>query len=487
MLDAARPVSHRDTAQLYSRLVPLFLTAILVSACSYLVTTQKWSELIALLGACTLVILSYRPFLVLASLFAYLPFQSLLTDIFSPQAGWIAICKDILTVWALLVVLLRFAAGRPTKYSGGIAACLMVIASVAATYVLVAPDLLRAILALRGIALYPAIAVTVLYSLEGQKDLRNLLRVVVFVGVLTTVYGILQHSYAFDQTFRSSWSDLSLRELRFKLYGVTSTFPGRPDFGGYLVALTLLVWQVRLWKESIPGALAKALLLAGTLTCLAWTYSRTSWIALLVGVCVVLLLRNKVKAAAGVLIIGLLVIWFYTAHLAQTSDTTQDATTDYGSIVERHQVWKEAYGLVGMQPFGYGLGTVGGDLVIESPSRDLKPQQNLLLVTDNAYLKLLVQGGFPLCAVFLVFFALVIRLILILPKTMNDPWLRDVAIWASASSVALLAILCTVDYMEATTSIAIYWLAVGVLSWQISFAHPRDTRPVQASLRQKRP
>jgi O-antigen ligase len=485
MFSIARGHGCGGMTQLYDRLVIPLLTAILALASSYLVANQKWSELVALFVACSLMALSYRPFFVLSFLFAFLPFQSLLTDMFSAQAGWVAICKDIFVVWALVVVLLRIAAGRPTRRSGGIAPCLMVIASVAAIYVLVGPDLLRAVLALRGVALYPAIALTVMYCLEGPKDLRNLLRVVVFVGALTTIYGILQHYYAFDQTFRSSWSDLSLRQFRFESYGVTSTFPDRPDFGGYLVAVTLLIWQVRLWKTSIPGGLFRALLLAGTLTCLAWTYSRTSWIALLVGVSVVLLLRNRVKAAAGVLVIGVMVAWFYTAHFAQISETTQDATTDYGSVIERKQVWGEAFRLVGMHPLGYGLGTVGGDLVIETPGRDLKPQQNLLLVTDNAYLKLLVQGGFPLCAAFLVLFALVIRLIFILSQAVHDPWLKDVVIWASASFVALLAILCTVDYMEATTSVAIYWLAVGVLAWQISLAHPHRGRQFQLSLRKE--
>src|ERR1035437_858311 len=234
MLSATRPLGFRDTPLIYARVAPFLLTSVLILACSYLVTMQKWSELVALIAALSLMLLSYRPFFVLAFLFAYLPFQSLLTDVFSQQAGWVAICKDVAVVWALVVVFVRHVVGRPARYSGGIAPCFMVIASVAAIYVLVAPDLLRAILALRGVALYPAISITVMYCLQGPKDLRNLFRVVVLVGALTIIYGIFQNYYAFDQSFRSSWSDLSLRQFRFEFYGVTSTFPGRPDFGGYL-------------------------------------------------------------------------------------------------------------------------------------------------------------------------------------------------------------------------------------------------------------
>jgi hypothetical protein len=232
---------------------------------------------------------------------------------------------------------------------------------------------------------------------------------------------------------------------------------------------------------SISGVLLKVLFLAGTLACLFWTYSRTSWIALLIGACAALLLRNKVKAAVGILVLGMLIGGFYTAPFTEASASTELATTDYTSGVERLELWKEAGQLFYSNPLGYGLGTVGGNLAIESPSQ-FKPQDNLLLVTDNAYLKLLMQGGIPLGAAFLVLFALIIRLILILPGVLHDPWLKDVAVWASTSFVALLVILLTVDYMEATTSIAIYWLAVGILGWQISLTSPHRTRELQCSI-----
>ena len=482
MFDVARSINDRPTMGLAATGWLHFLAAAIILTASYLISTQQWGGLVVLLAACSLMALSSRPFLILAILFAFLPFQSLLTDTFISQTKWVAICKDILAVWTLVVVLLRFLAGRPRRHSEGIAACLAVIASLAAVYVLIAPDLLRASLAFRGVALYPAIAIAVTYCLDGPKELRNLLRVVAIAGALTVVYGVFQHYYDFDQTIRSSWSDLSLRQLRFGTYGLTSTFPGRPDFAGYLVALSLLVWQVRLWKMSLTGILLRVLFLAGTLTCLFWTYSRTNWIALFVGVCVALLLRNKVKAAVGVLVLGMLIGWFYSARISQTSTATQDATTDYGPAVERLKLWEEASQLVLSHPLGYGLGTVGGALITESPSQE-KPEQNVMLFIDNAYLKLLLQGGLPLCAAFLVLFALIIRLIVIVPRTLHDPWLKDVAAWASASFVALLAILPAVDYMESTTSIAIYWLAAGILGWLISLSHPRQNLQLLRSMK----
>jgi hypothetical protein len=359
----------------------------------------------------------------------------------------------------------------------------MGIACVAAIYIPIAPDFLRALLAFRGVVLYPAISLTVLYCLESPRDLRHLLRVVVCAGAVTTLYGILQHFFAFDQGLRGFLPFFSLRQMRFEVPGVMSTFPGRPDFGGYLVALTLLVWLVPLWKLSSVGRALKWLLLTGTLTCLFWTYSRTSWVALLVGVSVALLLRNKVRAMVGLLVLGVLIGWFYDTRIEQISEDAQQATTDYGSGLERLKLWQEASQLVYSNPLGYGLGTVGGALLTETPERDLKPQENLLLVTDNAFLKLLVQGGLPLAGAFLIFFGLIIRLILIILRTLHDPWRKDVAVWASASFASLLVILSTVDYMEATTSIAIYWLAVGVVAWQASLLHPGQPRPFQPSLR----
>jgi hypothetical protein len=48
-------------------------------------------------------------------------------------------------------------------------------------------------------------------------------------------------------------------------------------------------------------------------------------------------------------------------------------------------------------------------------------------------------------------------------SAVRDPWLRDVAIWATASFASLLTIFMFVDFMESVPSTSVYWLAAGAL------------------------
>jgi hypothetical protein len=318
--------------------------------------------------------------------------------------------------------------------------------------------------------------------------------------VLTVVYGIVQYATLFDVPFRTAGGDVALRMGRFDEMGVVSTFASRPTFGGYLTPLFLLFLQNNLWRDLCKRAKYLSWLrwpmLAAIGVCVILTFSRSCWLALLIGTLVALYFRNKLKVMLAAFGLGLCAVLFYTAQFLSPFASLTVAATDSQSFLIRLNYWPMVARHVLVHPFGIGLGTVGGPHLFEAGAQadvygNLRYDQNanfdpsaalradgVIAVTDNSFLKLFIQGGFPLLIVFLCFVGAVIRLARDVLKSANDDqvaddeheggdehdsWTRDIAIWATASFASLLTIFMFVDFMESAPAIALYWLALGAL------------------------
>jgi hypothetical protein len=311
------------------------------------------------------------------------------------------------------------------------------------------------------------LAIVVKNTVESKKDIKELLRSLVCIGAFTIVYGLFQYFYAFDAPYRDIRADFELRAVRFGGMALIATFASRPDFGVFLVSLFLLVFLVPLWKSSTLAVIARIVFLGGAITCTFLTFSRTAWIAMLVGIMVALLLKNKKTAIPIVLILAVIFAWLYRSELRGAPLQVRDAATDYASLAERFDVWGYATGFFVSKPFGAGLGTVGGALVYEVPGYSV-PTGNQMLFTDNQFLKLLVEGGLPLELAFMGLLFSILYLAIKVLSRVEDPWLRNVAIWSTASCASLAVTFLTVDYLGSTNSFAVYWTAVGLLGWQFS-------------------
>ncbi|MCI0627045.1 MAG: O-antigen ligase family protein [Acidobacteria bacterium] len=445
------------------------LVVMLVSA--YLIVGEQWLILVLTTGVGA--VLALRPSTTLLFVFAFLPFQSLISDVFAHQIPVVAVFKDILMIAVLCSFLIYQLATERRWHSNATIRLIMVFAAMCVIYSLAAPSWLRAILQLRPFTLYPFIVILVANGLNSREELRRVLYVVALVGMITVAYGLLQYHYLFDVPYRISRGEFSLtqRMSRFSETGIISTFATRPDFGGYLIPLFLLLLQVRLWRASSFG-LFRTVALGAVMLCLVLTYSRTSWMALLVGLSVILYLRGKLKATVYLLGLTACFFWFYETQLPQLSPALAEATTSGLSLQERFDFWPRAIRLAMTRPFGAGLGTVGGPHIFEptaGEAYDFDPMAGgrssdiVLSVTDNSFLKLFVQGGLPLLLVFLFLMGATFELARDACRSAADPWLRDVAIWSSASFASLLTIFMFVDFMESVPSISVYWLAIGAL------------------------
>lgn len=445
-----------------------------------LVIESQWIPL-ALIGALSVLaaLLAAHPRDVLLLVFAYLPFQSLLNDVFAGSIPLIAVCKDALMVILIASFLLRYF--RRGLYANSVMYFLATFIAVAALLIPFSPHALRAVLQLRCMSLYPFLIVLAANLLETPDELRRLLRVIAIVGTVTVVYGAVQYFTLFDVPYRNAGGNVMQRMGRFDEFGVVSTFASRPDFGGYLIPLFLLFFQVKLWESKQLVGAYRWVMLAIIPGCLLLTFSRTSWLAMAVGGFVTIYLRDKVKAMLGATALIVLLLIAFQARNFFLPPSLEEAATSNESFLIRLSYWPLVFRHVLENPLGMGLGTVGGAHLFESKAEtdsygnlQYDPNtlfdasggfsaENILSVTDNNYLKFSIQGGFPLLAVFLALVISVLLLAAKLLRVVGDAWLRDVVIWATASFVSLLTIFMFVDFMESVPATSVYWLAAGVL------------------------
>lgn len=467
--------------------LPLFLTLLVVES--------HWIPLAAIAALSVLaVLLAMNPRELLLLVFAYLPFQSLLNDVFAGVVPVIAVGKDVLMVVVIASFLFRYF--RRSLHVNSVTYCLAAFFAVGLLLIPFSPNALRAVLQLRCMTLYPFLIVLASNLIETPEELRRLLRVIALVGAVTVVYGAVQYFTLFDVPFRNAGGSVMQRMGRFDEFGVVATFASRPDFGGYLIPLFLLFFQVRLWES---GKLARAFrwaMMAAIPFCLLLTFSRTTWLAMAVGGFVTIYLRDKVKAMLGATAMIVLLLIAFQAKNFFLPPALEEAATSNESFLIRLSYWPLVFRHVLENPLGMGLGTVGGAHLFESKAEtdsygnlQYDPNtmfdasggfsaENILSVTDNNYLKFLIQGGFLLLAVFLGFVVSVLTLAGKLLRAVRDAWLRDVVIWATASFVSLLTIFMFVDFMESVPSTSVYWLAAGVLCFisKLCKANPADKR-----------
>ncbi|HKX29029.1 MAG TPA: O-antigen ligase family protein [Blastocatellia bacterium] len=477
-------IAKQDLQRPTAALVPALIAGCaLASAATFLAINGLWLWLAVAGGVgAVLILMTIRPINLLLLAFCFLPFQSLLNDLFAGQVPGVAIAKDALMVVVYASTFLYFLAPQRRIYLDRTIYWFLFFAVAGAVYIAFSPNPIRAVLQLRFLSLYPLIMLLLANAVEEREDLNRLLQWIAAIGVVAVVYGLLQYLFLFDVPYRNAGGSVKLRMVRFgDELGIVSTFANRPTFGGYLVPLFLLFLRVDLWPSWRGARVLRTVMLGASGLCLVLTYSRSSWLGLLVGLLVVCYFYDKFKTILGGVALAAALIAFYSVQHLYFSAELTEATTSSESLTERLDYWPRVFGHVAANPLGLGLGMVGGYHLFEAgaeadaygnlqsdpytsfDSAGRTGADNILSVTDNAYLKLLVQGGFPLLLIFLGAVLAVMRAVPEVLRTVPDQWSHDVAVWSIASFAALLTICMFVDFFEAAPAIALYWLAIGVL------------------------
>src|SRR5581483_6833847 len=109
-----------------------------------------------------------RPATCLLLFFAYLPFQSLINDVFARVTSLVAVGKDVLLVMTGASLVAHHFLRRQSWYINAPMHWFFLFALVGALAALLAPDPIRGVLALRALTLYPGLILLAANALETE-------------------------------------------------------------------------------------------------------------------------------------------------------------------------------------------------------------------------------------------------------------------------------------------------------------------------------
>ncbi len=196
--------------------------------------------------------------------------------------------------------------------------------------------------------------ILLVYLIVSKVDvnfLKKLLKIMFFVCVLISIYGIYQHF--------SGWDIIRQRALKtstyhFNVYDITGGFGLHLTFGGYYMMIVLLgaAYFLRMIKNRwfyISGTILIILATIGS-------YARSAWIGLLAGALIlfVLTIKNKKK-----LILTVLCLFIFLFGLAWAVPGVKYRISTLKDLknTRRPQIWRVALLMIKDHPFiGVGNG-----------------------------------------------------------------------------------------------------------------------------------
>lgn len=227
---------------------------------------------------------------------------------------------------------------------------------------------------------------------------------------ITSASGIFQH-----YTGKDFIKGRSLGTENFvTINRVSSSFAGANAFGPYL--LPVIAFTIQLLFMKFDGGVLRysragvLVLLIVLMTCLCWTYSRSSWLGFLVILAVTSLLDRRKAMAAGALL--LVFIFFFLPSLksirhmtlmtdssAQVTAAPQKSSGLYSLLEDggsgRFAFWKTATAVISTSPvLGTGLNTYARVLMRQTNPKDV-------WYAHNGYLQMTAETGIIGLACFL--------------------------------------------------------------------------------------
>ena len=298
----------------------------------------------------------------------------------------------------------------------------------------------------------------------SQKQPKNLIKLILGVSTIVAFLGVLQYFLPKDFLTHFGYSVTRGVKPNFfiddrpSLPRIMSTLRDPNSLGAYLVLPSLLLSYLALKKPS------KSLLILGLLTlhllALFLTFSRGALIGLGLGYVVVGYLTYRKHIASwmknNVLLIAVIVSVFTAFFIVGRNSsvvqnyllhrTTSTVQADPNQL--RVELQKKAAKSVLHKPFGHGPGTAG-IVSIRNPKTSL--------LTENYYLQIAYEVGFPGLLIFIVVLVEVYRALLHVAKVNSLQPVLIASFW-SYVAVALLIHLWSNEAVAAQ-----WWLVAGVV------------------------
>ena len=242
---------------------------------------------------------------------------------------------------------------------------------------------------------YLGICIIIQDSINNQRIIKRGIVIFLCGATLAVLSGLSQHFFNFEFLRNRRIADLSAG-----LHAVTSSFNHYNSFGGYLVVVLSLVSALLLVNNysrlKIYGLSVLAILSS---TAIIFTFSRGSWLAMLVAfIFMVILSWNNSKRLIPIFLV--VIILFLTPMFHERLFLTFKA----GGDSDRFRYWIVAWKMISEHPFfGMGVGTFMANFLKFLPDSNISYAHNcyLQIWAETGIFALLSFGGFIVSFVYL--------------------------------------------------------------------------------------
>jgi len=319
------------------------------------------------------------------------------------------------------------------------------------------------------------------YAFDDIRRLRRFFKVFWLVTAMVAFYGIIQLIRGYTAV-ELIWIDNLAATMRIAgtgRYRLMATMGGAVDLGFFMVlAITSLIGVV-IAKKRLN--ISFVFLLSLTLTAIIFTFVRTAWVAVFVGVLYMLALnfwhikrlRPLFPVFAFFLMIIFIVLPLFASYIAPQFENPalQERIASLSnpladnSMLDRYETWANVWQLVQEYPFGIGVGMTGAT-TLRFPDNPGPAGVTM----DNSYLKVLVEMGW----IGLILFVYLLISVLVkggyVYKSLYKLYKVD-ALPLLGCFVAFIVMLFFGEYIELNPSRTIIWIFTGFL-----FSLPRLQR-----------
>jgi putative inorganic carbon (hco3(-)) transporter len=237
---------------------------------------------------------------------------------------------------------------------------------------------------------------------------------------------------------------------------------GNPNaYAEYLVVALAIVASVVLTERRAWRWVAGAVL-AGGLVAFALTYTRGSWLALLVGVLAASLIVD-IRWSAAFAALGAALLAIVPGGLARLTSVFQAK----GGASVRLPLWRLALHMVGLHPFtGVGLGGYLRALTAQvKATPEIVPPGIELFSAHDSYLMVAAETGIPGGLAFIWLVARIVRMCGVYAARLvrgSSEWLRHAALTAGVVAFAANAI--TDNTFQNPRGATVFWMLAGLMA-----------------------
>lgn len=308
----------------------------------------------------------------------------------------------------------RFLMGLSNFFTNYLSIAMVLLAIIMGVSTIYATDKMLSISETIRFALYIIIYFIIKYEVNSKKVTDNMLKLYIATCVMVSAFGIVQYftKIGLDKKFIYYGKGLSVD------FRITSTMDNPNSLGAFLILVVFPLIALTIYEETRSKKLLYGGLTLIILSNIVLSMSRNTWLGLLIGLVIIIIIYNWKGIILLILGGGVSLIIPQVRHRIK----------DFSSILEdpRIKMWKIAVRMIKDHPIlGVGNGnytTLYGDYIKKYP--ELKYGIYTEFPSHNSYLKIQSELGIPGISVFILMLLSVLIRIREMINTTNDKFYK---------------------------------------------------------------